>query len=137
MISFSVVFFPLTFFLLCSLPAVSESFYLHFFHSSPTLSRSRLIQIHFAISVSFFASISPLLSGYLLSLPVFHLPFFDMTSSCAPNQFLLRTSLHSNLHSLFIIFLLSALLPPTIILTRLSFANMDLLLLFLCQCHRL
>ena len=47
----------------------------------------------------FLASISPSLSQLLLSLPVFHLPFFHMTSPCTPHQFLLKTFLHSNLHS--------------------------------------
>ena len=44
MISFSIVFFlPLAFLLLCSLSAVSSSFY-NFIHSSPTLSKSFLMQ---------------------------------------------------------------------------------------------
>ena len=86
--------------------------------------------IFIAISV-FLASISPPLSRHLLSLPVFSSAlYFYMTSPCTPNQFLLRTSFHSNLHSHFIHFLLSALLTPKIILTRLFFANLDLLLLF-------
>ena len=54
-----------------------------------------------------------------------------MTSPCTPHQFLLGTFFHSNLHSHFIHFLVSALLTPTVIPTRLFFANLDLLL-FLC-----
>ena len=76
MISFSIVIFlPLTFLLLRSLSAVSNSLYLSVFYSSSILSRSLLMQSSIAISV-FLASISPPLSGHLLSLPVFHLPFF-------------------------------------------------------------
>ena len=40
-------------------------------------------------------------------------------------------------HSHFIQLLLSPLLTPTIIFTRLFFANLDVSLLFLCWCHRL
>ena len=107
----------------------------NFFHSSPTLSRSLLMQSSITISV-FLAFISTLFSGYLFALPVFLIPFLHMTNSCTPYQFLLRTFLHSNLYSHFIIFLLSALLTPTMIPTRLFFTNLDLLL-FLCYCHRL
>ena len=117
MIYFSVVFFlHLTFLLLRSLSAVSNSFYLSFLHSSPTLSRSLSMQ-----SPSQFRSSSPPFPFHFLgicSLPVFHLPFFYMTSPCAPHQFRLRTFLHSNLHSQFIHVLSSALLTPTVILTR-------------------
>ena len=53
----------------------------------------------------------PTLSGHLLSLPVFHLPFFLQTGlfQPTPQQFLLETFLHSNLqaHSL------SALFTPS------------------------
>ena len=38
--------------------------------------------------------------------------FVHMTNTCTPHQFLLNTILHSNLHSHFIHFLLSALLTP-------------------------
>ena len=74
MISFSIVFFlPLTFLFLCSLSAVSNSFYLYFFIIFP-LFLCYFNAIPFAISV-FFAAISPTHSGHLLSLPVYHLPF--------------------------------------------------------------
>ena len=97
----------------------------HLFHFSPTLSMSLLMQSPIAISV-FLAFISPPLSVHLLSAS-FYLPFFYMTRSCrpTPHQFLLRTLLHSNLHSHFIIFLLLALSTPTIILTRLFFIKID------------
>ena len=127
MISFSIVFLlPLTFFLLRSVSTESNSFYLSFlFHSSPTLSMSLLMQ-------------SP--SQFRSSLPPFPLYFLDIcslcqsflchsvyrTSSCTRHQFLLRT--HSNLHCQFIIFFLSALLTPMIILSRLLFANLEVLL---------
>ena len=117
MISFSIVFFlPLTFLLLRCLSAVSNSsiyvfsFFSHSFYVT-------FIVIPIAISV-FFASISHPLSGHLLSLPVYHLPFvFDMTSPYTPHQFLLRIFLQFNLHSPLIHFLFSSLLTPTIILT--------------------
>ena len=130
MISFSIVFFlPFTFLLLRSLSAVSSSFFLSFFHSYPTLSRSLLIQSLIAISV-YLASIYPTLSGHLLSAS-FSSPNCLHDQPIYSHQFLLRTFLHTNLHPHLIHFLLSALLTPTIILTRLFFANLDLVL-FLC-----
>ena len=74
------MFFLLTFCLLLSLSAVSNSFYLSiFFHSSPTISRSLLMQSLIAISI-FLASISPPLSGHLsVSLLSFH-PFSFISS---------------------------------------------------------
>ena len=128
MIFFSNVFFiPLTFLFLHSLAAVSNSFYFYIllplflghFQCNP-LHDFSLPRLHFPST--FWASA-------LFARFVSHLLY--MTSPCAPHQFLLR-SLHSNLHSQFIKFLL---LTHMIILTRLFFTNLDLLL-FLCQCHR-
>ena len=126
----NVLFLPLTFCLQRSLSAVSNSFYLSFFRSSPTLSRSLLMQSPIPISV-FLASISPPLYGHS-SLPVFYLPYFAHDQPMQPSPIFLRTFLHSNFHSHFINFLLSPLLTPTIILTRLFFANLDFFVLFLC-----
>ena len=131
MISFSVVFFlPLTFLLLHLLSAVCNSFYLSFLYSSPTLSTS-LNAIPIAMSV-FLASISSPRSGNLLLLAIFHVPFSSTWPAQPDHQLILITFLHSYLHSKFVDFLLSALLTPTIILTRYLFANLDLLPLFLC-----
>ena len=93
-----------------------------FLHFSPTHSRSLLMQPPIAISVFLPASISSLISGYLVSLPVF-VSHFYMANSYTPDQFLLRTFLYSNIHSHFITFFLSALLTLTIILTRLFFKS--------------
>ena len=96
-----------------------------------TLSRSLLMQ--------FRCSSPPFLLHFLgicSICPFFVSHVFYMTSLCTPRQFLLRPFLHSNLHSHLIHFLLSALLIPTIITNMQFFANLDLLLLFLCQCHR-
>ena len=60
----------------------------------------------------FHASISLQHSGHLLSLPVFHLPFSHMTSPYTAHQFLLKTFLHSNLHSYLIHFSYQQLLLP-------------------------
>ncbi len=90
MISFSIVFFlPLTFLSLHSLSAISNSFYLLlFFHSCPTLSKSLLMQFPGAISV-ILASSSLQLSEHLLSLPVFHLPFFPHAQPMYSSNFFL------------------------------------------------
>ena len=130
--SFSVVFFLALFFLLLrSLSAVSNSFYLsvfpffsHSFYATFNAIPQRnfdLPRLHFPFSIcacALFANFSS--------------PFFYMTSPRTHHQFFSRTFLHSSHHSRFIHFLLSALLTPIIILTRLLFANLDLLLLFLC-----
>ena len=115
MISFTIVYFlPLACLILCSLSAVSNSFYLPFLHSSPTLSRSLSMQ-----SPSKFQSSSPPFPLHFLGIcslcQFFICHFFYMTSPCSAHQFLLRTFLHPNLHSHFIHFLLSALLSPTIL----------------------
>ena len=119
MISFSIIFFiPITFLLLRSLSAASNSFYLFFFflHSYPTLSRSLSMQ-----SPSQFRSSSPPFPLHFLGIcslcQFFICHFLHMTSPCTPHQFILRTFLHSNLHSHFIHFLLSALLIHTILTT--------------------
>ena len=104
MISFSIGFFPpLTFLLYYTLcqQSLNNSFYLSF-PPPPTLSKSRLMQ-----SPSQFRFFSPSFPLHILgicSLPVFHLPFFYMTSPCTPHQFLLRTFLHSNHQSDFTLF---------------------------------
>ena len=114
-------FLPLTFLLLRSLSAVSSSFYLSFLHSSASLSRSLAMQ-----SPSPFRSSSPrfplnfLGIGSLCQCFICHFSTWP-AHACAPHQFLLRNFLHTNLHSHFIHFLLSALLTPTIILTMLFF----------------
>ena len=103
--SLSIVFFlPLIFLLLRSLSAVPNSFYFFVSHSSPTLSRSLLMQ-----PPSQFRSSSPLFPLHYLGIcslcQFFISQLFYMTSSCALHQFLLRTFLHSNLHSHLIHFL--------------------------------
>ena len=63
------------------------------------------IQCNLPVAISvFLASISLPLSRHLLSLPFFHLPFVYMTSPYDHHPFRLRTFLHPNLHSHFIIF---------------------------------
>ena len=114
MISFSIVFFhPLNFLSLRSMSTVSNSFYLSFFHSSPSLSRSLIMQSPSQFRSSFHSTFwaSALFASF--SSPI----YFHMTNPCTAHQLLLRTFLHSHFHSHFIKFLLSALLTPTIILS--------------------
>ena len=127
-IYFSIIFFhPFTFLLLCSLSAVSNSSI--FFHSFPTLSRLLLMQSPLQFQCSSPPFPPHIQASGLCQFIISHL--FHMTSPCTSHQFVLRTFLRSNLHSHFIHFLLSALLIPMIILTRLLSTNLDLLL-FLC-----
>ena len=89
MISFFVVFFlPLTFpfFVLCQQSKIPSMY--HFLHSSPTLSRSLLMQPpnrHFGLRLLHFHSTfwAPALFASF-SFPI----FFYMTSLCTPYQFL-------------------------------------------------
>ena len=133
--SFSIFFISL--FLLRSLSTVSNYFSLscfpffsHFFEVTfNAILHCNLCLPRFQFPSTFWASES----GWEFHSASFsYLQFFYMTSACTPHQFLLRTFLHSNLYSHFIHFLLSALLTPTIIITRSFFANQNPLLLFLC-----
>ena len=108
----------LTFCLLRSLSAFSNSFYLSFFSLLP-LFLGHLMQSPIAILI-FLTSISPPFSGHLLS-AIFSSSIFLHDQPLYSSPIYLRTFLHSNLHSHFIHFLLSALLTPTIILTKLVF----------------
>ena len=102
---FIISFLPLTFFVLCSVSGFLLS----------------IIACIFSMSIT-----SNAIPHRNLGLP--RLQFASTFWASA----LFLKLLHSNLHSHFIHFLLSALLTPTIILTMLFFANLDLLLLCLC-----
>ena len=103
---FHCLFLPLTFLLLRSLSALSDSFYLKkFYVTSP-------------IAISVFSS-PPFPHHYLGICSLCQ--FFVSHLFSSAHQFLLRAFLHSNLHSHFINILSSALLTLTIILTRLFF----------------
>ena len=121
---FSIFFFlPLTFsYYVLSQPS-PISFLYSFLQSSPALSRSVLMQSPIAMSV-FLVSMPTFWASALCQFFISH--FIYMTNLCTPHQLFLRTFLHSNLHSHFIHFLLSALLTPTIITSRSFFANLDL-----------
>ena len=108
--SFSIVYFLLlTFCLLRSLSAVSNSFYLSFLYSSPSISRPLLI---------FLAFISPPLPGHLLSASFSSPIFLHDDQPMYSSPFCLRTFLQSSFHSHFIHLILSAFLTLTIIFTR-------------------
>ena len=114
MISFSIVFFlPLTFYLLLSQSAVSNSS-IYIFNSVLTLSRSLLMQSPSQLWCS--SPPFPLLFPGFCSLPVYLLPCFHLISPCTHHQLLLRISF--NLASTLIssILVLSAFLTPTIFL---------------------
>ena len=117
-------------FSLTTFSASSLQFLLSFFCIFPTLSSSLSMQ-----SPSQFRSSSPPFPLHFLgicSLCQFcNWHFFYITSPCTPHRFHLKTFLQSQ----FIYFLLSALLTPTVILTRLFFANLDLLL-YACRCNK-
>ena len=87
-LSFSSVFYLLTFLSLRSLLTVSNSLILSVpvvLHSPPTLSRSLLKQSSMAFSV-FLAAFSPRLSCHLTSFPMFHLPFFPHDRSISTSS---------------------------------------------------
>ena len=122
---FPVSFFFLSPFSYCVLFQQSPvlSIYIFFSHSSPTLFMSLLTQSphrNFGLPCLHFPSNfwAPALFASLSSPNFFH-----MTNPCTPHQFLLSTFLHSIPYSHLIHFLLSALLAPMIILTRLFFRN--------------
>ena len=94
------------------LSAVSNFFnlLLLFIQSSPTLFRALLVQSPIAISVTL-ASISPPLSGLSSFI------FISHSTSTYSRQFLLKTFLHSSLHSHFINYSLTSSSPLRFLLT--------------------
>ena len=115
MISVSIFLFPpLTFLPLRSLSTVSKFllFVGLFLHSSPTLTVSPYAVLHRNFSLPHI--FPPPLSGHLLSLPVFIFHSLHMTNLLLTNVYFAPTSTLSSS-----ILLISALLTPKILLTRL------------------
>ncbi len=127
LISFSIIVFLLllTLLFLRSLSVVSNSFY-RFPNFSHTISRSLLMQPPIKISV-FLASHFP--SNFWASLCKFFIShLFQMTSQCILHHFLLKKFLHSQFIHVSLISSLNSLDFSYQVL----FANLDILLLFLC-----